>query len=66
MHLCLTASYLVKVKVAVYTKRDEVGQALGCKVLFGDAQLLVTEGALIDSYSEEWGKLFSKQRDHLA
>lgn len=47
--------YLVKVEVAIYTKRDKVGQALGGKVLFGDAQLLVTEGALIDSWSEEWG-----------
>lgn len=47
--VCLTVSYLVKVEVAVYTKRDKVGQALGGNVLFGDAQLLVAEGALIDS-----------------
>lgn len=41
--------YLVKVEVVVYTKRDQVGQTLGGKILFGDAQLLVAEGALIDS-----------------
>lgn len=41
--------YLIKVKIAINTKRDKVGQGLGGKVLFGDAQLLVTEGAFINS-----------------
>lgn len=41
--------YLVQVEVVVDTKRDEVGQGLGGQVVFGDAQLLVAEGALIDS-----------------
>ena len=45
----MAGQYLVKVEVVVYTQRDEVGQALGGEVLFGDAQLLVAKGALIDS-----------------
>lgn len=30
-----------------------MGQALGGKVIFGDAQLLVTKGALVDSLMEK-------------
>ncbi len=46
--MCL-AVYLVQVEVVVYTERDEVGQALCGEVLFGDAQLLVAECALVDA-----------------
>lgn len=45
----MSASHLVEVEVVVDTERDQVGQALGGEVLFGDAQLLVAEGALIDA-----------------
>lgn len=45
----LWRTYLIEVEIAVYTQRDEVRQALGCQVLFGDAQLLVSKGALVNS-----------------
>lgn len=47
--VCLAVEYLVEVEVVVYTKRDQVRQNLGGEVFFGDAQLLMGEGALIDS-----------------
>lgn len=47
--MCLSVWYLIKVEVVVYTERHKMGQAFGGEVLFGDAQLLVGEGALIDS-----------------
>lgn len=40
--------YLIEIEVVVYTEGDEVGQTLGSKMLFGDAQLLVVECTLID------------------
>lgn len=45
----LAVQYLIQVEVVVYAERDKVGQALGGKVLFWDAQLLVGKGAFIDS-----------------
>lgn len=45
----LWKTYLIEVEIAVYTQRDEVRQALACQVLFGDAQLLVSKGALVNS-----------------
>lgn len=45
----LWKAYLSEVEIAVYTQRDKVRQALGCQVLFGNAQLLVTKGALVNS-----------------
>lgn len=45
----LWKTYLIEVEIAVYTQRDEVRQALGCQVLFGDAQLLMSKGALVNS-----------------
>lgn len=47
MYVCV--QYLVQIEVVVYTKRDKMRQTLGSEVLFGNAQLFVTEGALIDS-----------------
>lgn len=44
-------AYLVQVEVAVDAQRHQVRQALGGEVLFGDAQLLVTEGAFVDSWT---------------
>lgn len=46
-------AYLVQVEVAVYAQRHQVRQALTGEVLFGDAQLLVTEGAFVDSWTGE-------------
>lgn len=46
-------AYLVQVEVAVYAQRHQVRQALSGEVLFGDAQLLVTEGAFVDSWTGE-------------
>lgn len=47
-YISLTVQYLIEIEVVVYTEGDEVGQTLGSKMLFGDAQLLVVECTLID------------------
>lgn len=46
-------TYLVQIEVAVYAQRHQVRQALRGEVLFRDAQLLVTEGAFVDSWMGE-------------